>query len=130
MYYTSIHPEIGATQMVLELVHRFATDDCRGSEGPRQCDFPAGAVAESDGNIVTDWYNKVQGMPYEATLVLHLYHNHTGHDNNCDMYLFSQKEAVTTGVWQTGSLIWLTSTNGDVWAADFHDAGNRPIYPM
>ena len=47
-----------------------------------------------DGQImVTDWYNKTLGTPSEASPLPYLYHNYTGHDNNRDMYLFSQKES-------------------------------------
>ena len=47
-----------------------------------------------DGQImVTDWYNKVVGTPFEATPLPDALSPYTGHDNNRDMYLFSQKES-------------------------------------
>ncbi|MBS1855128.1 MAG: hypothetical protein JST11_07170 [Acidobacteria bacterium] len=87
--------EIGATQMVIELVHQMATDN---SEATRKvldnvvlllvpCLNPDGQI------LVTDWYNKTLGTPSEATPLPELYHHYTGHDNNRDMYLFSQKES-------------------------------------
>ena len=87
--------EIGATQMVVELVHRLATDDSAATKKVLDnvvlllvpCLNPDGQI------IVTDWYNKTVGTPAEASPLPELYHHYTGHDNNRDMYLFSQKES-------------------------------------
>jgi hypothetical protein len=47
-----------------------------------------------DGQImVTDWYNKYLGTPYEASPLPKLWHPYVGHDDNRDEYLFSQKES-------------------------------------
>jgi len=87
--------EIGASQMVLELVHRLATDDSPGVK--KILDNVVLLLVPSlnpDGQIlVTDWYNKTLGTPSEASPLPWLYHPYTGHDNNRDMYLFSQKES-------------------------------------
>uniref|UniRef100_Q01WK5 Peptidase M14 domain-containing protein n=1 Tax=Solibacter usitatus (strain Ellin6076) TaxID=234267 RepID=Q01WK5_SOLUE len=87
--------EIGASQMVLELVHRLATDDSAATK--KVLDNVILLLVPSlnpDGQImVTDWYNKTLGTPSEASPLPFLYHNYTGHDNNRDMYLFSQKES-------------------------------------
>jgi hypothetical protein len=87
--------EIGASQMVLELVHNLATSD---SPAVRKIlDNVVLLLVPSlnpDGQImVTDWYNKTLGTPSEASPLPYLYHNYTGHDNNRDMYLFSQRES-------------------------------------
>jgi hypothetical protein len=93
---TNIHStEIGASQMVIELVHRLATED---SPMVRKIldnvVFLLVPSLNPDGQImVTDWYNKVVGTPFEATPLPELYHAYTGHDNNRDMYLFSQRES-------------------------------------
>src|SRR5882724_7985422 len=87
--------EIGASQMVIELVHRLATDDSPATKKVLDnvvlllvpCLNPDGEI------IVTDWYNKTLGTPSEASPVPELYHHYTGHDNNRDMYLFSQRES-------------------------------------
>jgi hypothetical protein len=90
--------EIGASQMVLELVHRLATED--SPEIRKILDNVVFLLVPSlnpDGQIiVTDWYNKVVDTPFEATPLPTLYHHYTGHDNNRDMYLFSQKESQMT----------------------------------
>ena len=87
--------EIGATQMVIELVHRLATDDSAATKKILDnvvlllvpCLNPDGQI------MVTDWYDKTVGTPAEASPLPELYHHYTGHDNNRDMYLFSQKES-------------------------------------
>jgi len=87
--------EIGASQMVLELVHRLATVDSPAVK--KILDNVVLLLVPSlnpDGQIlVTDWYNKTLGTPSEASPLPWLYHLYTGHDNNRDMYLFSQKES-------------------------------------
>ena len=87
--------EIGASQMVLELVYRLATED--SPEIHKILDNVIFLLVPSlnpDGQImVTDWYNKTVDTPYAASPLPYLYHNYTGHDNNRDMYLFSQKES-------------------------------------
>jgi hypothetical protein len=90
--------EIGASQMVLELVHRLATENSPYIQ--KILDNVIFLLVPSlnpDGQImVTDWYNKVAGTPNEASPLPWLYHSYTGHDNNRDMYLFSQKESRMT----------------------------------
>jgi hypothetical protein len=92
----SVHGnEIGATQMVLELVHQLATDD--SSAVRRILDNVILLLVPSanpDGQIlVTDWYNQTVGTPYEASAVPFLYHPYAGHDLNRDMYMLTQKES-------------------------------------
>src|SRR5882762_6299468 len=43
-------------------------------------------------DIVTRWYRKTLGTPYEGTQPPELYHKYVGHDNNRDWYNFSQPE--------------------------------------
>ncbi|HXK03016.1 MAG TPA: M14 metallopeptidase family protein, partial [Verrucomicrobiae bacterium] len=90
--------EIGASQMVVELVYDLATSD-----SPRVKKILDNVVLllepslNPDGQImVTDWYNKTLGTPSEASPLPYLYHPYTGHDNNRDMYLFSQRESRMT----------------------------------
>jgi hypothetical protein len=87
--------EIGSSQMVVELVYRLATDDSPAVK--KVLDNVIFLLVPSlnpDGQImVTDWYNKYVGTPHEASPLPWLYHPYTGHDNNRDWYLFSQKES-------------------------------------
>ncbi|HKD92540.1 MAG TPA: M14 metallopeptidase family protein, partial [Terriglobales bacterium] len=87
--------EIGSSQMILELVYQLATDNSpRTTKVLNNVVFLLVPSLNPDGQImVTDWYNKVVGTPFEATPLPRLYHPYVGHDNNRDMYLFSQKES-------------------------------------
>jgi hypothetical protein len=92
----SVHAtEIGATQMSLELVHRLATDDSPAMR--KMLDNVIVLLVPSlnpDGQIlVTDWFNRNLGTAYENSPLPYLYHPYAGHDNNRDMYLFTQKES-------------------------------------
>lgn len=116
----SIHAtEIGATQMAVDLVYRLATD--RSPEVQKVLNNVIFVLVPSlnpDGQImVTDWFNKNVGTEYENSPIPYLYHPYVGHDNNRDMYMFTQKESQLTA-----QLLWhdcfprcgLTSTR---WAA-------------
>src|ERR1700677_838588 len=47
-------------------------------------------------DIVTRWYSKTLGTPYEGTAPPELYQKYLGHDNNRDWYVFSQPETRLT----------------------------------
>ena len=51
--------------------------------------------------MVTDWFNKNLGTPYANSPIPYLYHPYVGHDNNRDMYMFTQKESQ-----HTAKLLW------------------------
>ena len=100
----SIHAtEIGATQMAVELVHRLATDP--SPQVKKILDNVIFVLVPSlnpDGQImVTDWFNKNLGSPFENSPIPYLYHPYVGHDNNRDMYMFTQKESQLTA-----QLLW------------------------
>ena len=117
----SVHAnEIGATQMSLELVHQLATDDSPAVK--KILDnviFLLVPSANPDGQIlVTDWFNKNLGTPYETSPLPYLYHPYAGHDINRDMYMFTQKESqyMAQLVWHD----WFPT----VWL-DEHQMGNN-----
>ena len=88
-------------QMSLELVHRLATDDSPAVK--RILDNVILLLVPSlnpDGQImVTDWFNKNLGTPYETSPLPYLYHSYAGHDNNRDMYMSREGG-------QTGAMLW------------------------
>lgn len=95
--------EIGASQMVLELVHRLVTEDT-----PRIRHVLKNVVLllvpslNPDGQImIVDWYRKNAGTPHDASPLPWLYHPYVGHDNNRDMYMFTQVESRLTA-----NLLW------------------------
>src|SRR3954464_4491715 len=100
----SIHAtEIGASQMVVELVHRLATDN--SPQVKKILDnviFVLVPCLNPDGQImVTDWFNKNLGTEFANSPIPYLYHPYVGHDNNRDMYMFTQKESQ-----HTAKLLW------------------------
>ncbi len=100
----SIHAtEIGATQMAVELVHHLATSDA--PDVKKILDNVIFVLVPSlnpDGQImVTDWFNKNLGTEYANSPIPYLYHPYVGHDNNRDMYMFTQKESQ-----HTATLLW------------------------
>src|SRR5437762_11094174 len=89
--------------MAVELVHRLATDD--SPQVKKILDNVIFVLVPSlnpDGEImVTDWFNKNVGTPFANSPIPYLYHPYVGHDNNRDMYMFTQKESQ-----HTARLIW------------------------
>lgn len=95
--------EIGASQMVLELVHELATNnEPRVTKILDNVIFLLVPSLNPDGQImVVDWYNKNLGTEFEPSPLPWLYHPYIGHDNNRDMYMFTQKESR-----MTARLLW------------------------
>ena len=87
--------EIGSSQMVLELVHRLATE-----ESPFVKNILDNVIfllvpsLNPDGQIiVADWYNKNLGTEWEHSFLPELYHKYAGHDNNRDSFMNTQVES-------------------------------------
>jgi hypothetical protein len=119
--------EIGASQMVIEAVYKLATDD--SPETKKILDNVILVLIPSlnpDGQImVTDWYNKYLGTPQEGGPMPYIYHPYTGHDNNRDMFLFSQKESQMTAnaLWHD----WFPA----IWLDEHQQGSNGPrIFTM
>ncbi|MFQ5791402.1 MAG: M14 metallopeptidase family protein [Acidobacteriota bacterium] len=91
--------EVGAAQMSMELVHQLATEG-----GPRirkildNVIFLLVPSLNPDGqDMVVDWYNQHVGSELEAGPMPWLYHPYVGHDNNRDMYMYTQLETQRIG---------------------------------
>jgi len=95
----SIHSdEIAATHTAVEFAYRILTDNT-----PRHRAILEDTIVllvpslNPDGvDIVTRWYRKTLGTPFEGAAPPELYHHYVGHDNNRDWYIFSQVETRLT----------------------------------
>jgi hypothetical protein len=95
----SIHStELASTHTAMEFAYRLLTED-----KPRfkaifdNVIFILVPSLNPDGvDIVTQWYRKTLGTPYEGTAPPELYHKYVGHDDNRDWYMFSQVETRMT----------------------------------
>ena len=83
--------------------------------------------------MVTDWFNKNVGTPYATSPIPYLYHPYVGHDNNRDMYMFTQKESQHTAqlLWHDWfPAVWLDEHQmGSNARAHLRDAGDRSDQP-
>lgn len=86
--------EIGASQMAMEWAHALASAD--DAETKRRLDNVVLLLVPSlnpDGQILeTEWYRKNLGTKHEGSRMPWLYHHYTGHDNNRDWFMLTQKE--------------------------------------
>jgi hypothetical protein len=95
----SIHSsEVGGTLASLRFLHHLAS-----SEDDRVRAMLDGAILlvipshNPDGtDLVTEWYRRQLGTPFEGTSPPVLYHPYVGHDNNRDWYMFTQQETRLT----------------------------------
>jgi hypothetical protein len=127
--------EIGASQMAVELVYKLATDN--SAQVKKILDNVVLVMepsANPDGQImVTDWYNKYLGTPYEGGNTPFLYHPYVGHDDNRDLFLLSQKESRMTAqvIWHDWfPSVWLDEhQQGTSGARIFTMPATDPINP-
>jgi hypothetical protein len=91
----SIHAtELASTHTAVEFAYRLVTED-----KPRFRAILDNTILilvpslNPDGvDIVTRWYRKTLGTPFEGTAPPQLYQKYVGHDNNRDWYILSQPE--------------------------------------
>jgi hypothetical protein len=137
----SIHAtEIGASQMTLELVHRLATEDSPVVK--KILDNVIFILVPSlnpDGQaMVTDWFNKNVGTEFANSPIPFLYHPYVGHDNNRDMYMFTQKESQLTArlLWYDWfPSVWLDehqmgATGARIFVMPATDPINPNVHPL
>ncbi|MDW8355571.1 MAG: M14 family metallopeptidase [Bryobacterales bacterium] len=95
----SIHStEVASTHTAVEFAWRLLTED--RAKFRRILDEVILLLVPSlnpDGlDLVTRWYRKTLGTPFEGTEPPELYHTYAGHDNNRDWYMFTQQETRLT----------------------------------
>jgi hypothetical protein len=91
----SIHAtEIASTHTAVEYTYRLLTQDSPHNRAILKDVILILVPSQNpDGvDIVTRWYRKTLGTPYEGSNPPELYHKYVGHDNNRDWYIFSQPE--------------------------------------
>jgi hypothetical protein len=137
----SIHAnEVGATQMAVELVHTLATET-----SPRIRKILDNVILllvpslNPDGQImITDWFDRNLGTPYATSPLPRLYHRYVGHDNNRDMYMFTQKESQLTAhlLWKEWfPAVWLdehqmAATGARIFVMPATDPINPNVHPL
>ncbi|GAA4239028.1 M14 family metallopeptidase [Actinomadura meridiana] len=93
----SLHStEVGNTQALVDIVHRFATEDSDYTDTVLDnavlLIIPSG---NPDGqHLVVDHFNKTAGTNYDRVYP-DLYHRYVGHDDNRDWFMFTQRETRT-----------------------------------
>ncbi len=95
----SIHAtEIASTHTAVEYAYKLITEDTPKHRAILRDDILLLVPSlNPDGvDIVTRWYRKTLGTPFEGTSPPELYHKYVGHDNNRDWYIFSQPETQLT----------------------------------
>jgi len=95
----SIHAtELASTQSAVEFAYHLLTEDTPRFRAILQNTiFLLVPSLNPDGvDIVTRWYRRTLGTPFEGTGPPELYQKYTGHDNNRDWYMFTQKETQLT----------------------------------
>ena len=95
----SIHStEVAATQTAMEMLYKFATDDSPQTEAILDNTIILLMPSHNpDGTqMVAEWNRRTLGTPFEGGNIPFLYHKYTGHDDNRDWYMFTQKESRMT----------------------------------
>ncbi len=95
----SIHAtEIASTHTAVEYAYRLLTEDSPHNRAIlKDTILLLVPSLNPDGvDIVTRWYRKTLGTPYEGSSPPELYQKYVGHDNNRDWYIFSQPETRLT----------------------------------
>ncbi len=96
----SIHAtEVASTHTAVEFAYRLLTEDTN----PKFKAILDNVIIllepsqNPDGvDIVTRWYRKTRGTPFDGTSPPELYHHYVGHDDNRDWYIFTQPETRNT----------------------------------
>jgi hypothetical protein len=95
----SIHAtELASTGTAVEYAYKLITEDTPHHRAILKDTILLLVPSQNpDGvDIVTRWYRKTLGTPFEGSQPPELWHKYVGHDNNRDWYIFSQPETRNT----------------------------------
>ncbi len=95
----SIHAtEVASTHTAVEFAYRLLTEDNPKFKAILDNVIILLEPSENpDGvDIVTQWYRKTRGTPFDGTSPPQVYNHYVGHDNNRDWYIFSLPETRAT----------------------------------
>lgn len=137
----SIHStEIVASQMSMQLAYELATAEDADTQTILQNTILLLIPSPNpDGiDIVTNWYRKTLGTPYEGREPPELYHHYAGHDDNRDWFMLNLKETqlVTRLLWhdwfpQIVYDVHQQGSNGSrFFIPPFYDPPNPNISPL
>jgi hypothetical protein len=84
--------EIASSQGVMELVYSLISDPELAEALEDVVVLIIPSVNPDGQQMVTEWYARTLGTPYEGSRMPWLYHYYVGHDNNRDWYMLTQVE--------------------------------------
>ena len=132
--------ETAASQMSMELAYDLVTGDSDQIEeildGTIVLLIPC---ANPDGQVmVTEWYERSLGEPWEGTGIPWLYQKYAGHDNNRDWFMLNLQETrLTTKVLYNEwfpTIVWdvhqMGNSNARLFVPPFHDPKNANVHPI
>ena len=132
--------EIGASQMAMEWAQALASaQDERTRKWLDDVVLLLLPSINPDGQIMeTEWYRKNLGTKYEGGRMPWLYHPYTGHDNNRDWFMLTQKEtkAVSRMVYREWfPQVWLDehqmgSTGPRIFVPPYSEPVDADIHPL
>ncbi len=80
--------EVAPAQLMVKLAYNLVTGEDRVTKKIRDNVITLLVFANPDGmTIVSDWYMKNVGTPFEVSRIPWLYHKYAGHDNNRDSFM-------------------------------------------
>jgi hypothetical protein len=85
--------EIASSQGVMELAYSLATERDMQTALQNVVAILLPSVNPDGQQMVTEWYARTLGTPYEGTGMPWLYHPYVGHDNNRDFFMLTQVES-------------------------------------
>jgi hypothetical protein len=90
---SNIHAtEIASSQMAMELAHRLVTNDTLRGYLEHTVVLLAPSMNPDGQQMITEWYRRNLGTRWEGGPLPWLYHPYTGHDNNRDWFMVTQRE--------------------------------------